>query len=195
MPPYRFPRPWLAAELAALACLLLCAPVSAEIEMIAEPNERNPIYHWWPKVDIPKGWARAPADSFHYDVSAMAPDGVEFDKADRVMYAQAVSKVSEPQAKTLSQFIARDHKKLRANASGPVIKPAPGLRTADGKRLQSFTLFPKTQGSWERVAYAEEGEFYLIFTLSARSKQSYQAASGAFEQLVRSYQGKPVKAP
>ena len=107
-------------------------------------------------------------------------------------YAKAVYKPREPQLNSLAMFIDSDHKTLRAKAPELEIKETAPLTTADGRRLRAFTCFPKTQGSWERVTYAEEGDFFLIFTLSARSLQSYQAAGPAFELLVRRYREKPL---
>lgn len=41
------------------------------------------------------------------------------------------------------------------------------------------------------ISYGEEGEFYLIFTVSSRSLNGYQAAMNAYQQLIRRYKEKP----
>ena len=181
------------ARIALATVALACSLAHAEIEMVAEPNERNPVYHWWPKVQVPTGWVHAVADSYHLDVYGLAPRGVDFEKSDRVMYAKTLSKARETDVKTLAQFIARDHQKLRADAPQLVIKEVGSLATADGKRLRSFTLFPKYDGAYERVAYGEEGDFFVLFTLSAANRPAYEAALPAFAQLVKSYSGKPAQ--
>jgi hypothetical protein len=166
------------------------SPASAEIEMIAAPTDRGLSYHWWPKLTAPEGWHHDRNQSVYYGFNAIAPDGFSFADAETVMYAKAAYKPREPEVKSLQMFIASDHKGMLANAANLEIKEAAALVTADGKRLSSFTLFPKKEGTWERVAYGEEGDFYLIFTVSARSLQGYQAASAAYELLVAGYQEK-----
>src|SRR5690348_1214720 len=138
--------------LTAVALFCACTPPRAEVEMVTEPNERNPVYHWWPKVEVPNGWVHAIADSFRLDIYGMAPRDVDFEKSDRVMYAKTFSKARETDVKTLAQFIARDHRKLRADAPQLVIKEVRALATARGKPLRCFTLFPKHEGAYERVA-------------------------------------------
>jgi len=167
--------------------LLLAAPASAEIEMVAAPTDRGPVYHWWPKLVIPAGWHHDRNFSFYYSLNAIAPEGVSFDDAHTVMYAKAMNKPREPQVKSLEMFIDHDQKTIRAKAQGLEIHETTPLATADGKRLRSFTFIPTREGNWERVAYGEEGDFYLIFTISARSHEEYQAASPAFERLIGDY--------
>ena len=81
--------------------LLLAAPASAEIEMVAAPTDRGPVYHWWPKLVIPAGWHHDRNFSFYYSLNAIAPEGVSFDDAHTVMYAKAMYKPREPQVKSL----------------------------------------------------------------------------------------------
>jgi hypothetical protein len=172
--------------------LSLAAPASAEIEMVAAPTDRGPVYHWWPKLVIPAGWHHDRNYSFYYSLNAIAPDGVSFEDAHTVMYAKVMYKPREPQIKSLEMFIDSDHKTIRAKAPGLEIKESAPLATADGKRLRSFTFFPATEGNWEHVAYGEEGDFYVIFTVSARSYEEYRAATSAFERLIGAYREKPA---
>jgi hypothetical protein len=68
---------------------------------------------------------------------------------------------------------------------------AGSLTTADGQRLRSFSFFPKAKGNWERVAYGEEDEFFLLFTISARSLQAYKLKQADYEALVTRYRARP----
>jgi hypothetical protein len=172
--------------------LLLTAPAFAEIEMVTAPSDRGLAYHWWPKLVIPAGWQHDRNFSFYYSVNAIAPEGVSFEDARTVMYAKVVYKPREPQIKSLEMFIDSDQKTVRAKAPGLEIKESAPLPTADGKRVRSFTFFPTTEGNWEHVAYGEEGDFYVIFTVSARSHEDYQAAKPAFERLIGDYREKPA---
>jgi hypothetical protein len=89
-------------------------------------------------------------------------------------------------------FIKKDLDAVRANP-GVEIKEVQRLTTADGKRLRSFTFFPKKNGTWDRVAYGEEGTFYLIFTVSSHTQGGYQSAGKAYQAMVGRYAEKPAK--
>ena len=176
-----------------LVCLLAVAPAHAEIEMVAVPTERDPAYHWWPKITIPDGWHHERNASVEYSLNALAPDGFTFDDAPTVMYAKVVAKARELDVKSLQMFIKKDLEAIRANP-GVEIKEVTPLTTADGKRLRSFTFFPKKNGTWDRTAYGEEGTFYLIFTISSHSLGGYQAATKAYRAMVERYAEKPAAA-
>ena len=67
------------------------------------------------------------------------------------------------------------------------------MSNADGSSLATFTFFPEQTGSWERVAYGEDGQFYLLFVVSSRTKSGYEGALSDFESAVRSYRREPEK--
>lgn len=185
------------------------SPAFAEIEKLATPCETGFCLHWWPKLGPVQGWTQDRGQSFNYGVNALAPDGATFSNAETVMYAKAIYKPRDPEITSLEELIERDRKDFAANVPGVVIADAAPLTTADGQVLRSITFFPKNDGNfpkndgnlpkndgnWERVAYGEEGDFYLIFTISARSLKGYEAHVGAFERMVRSYrESGPVEA-
>jgi hypothetical protein len=175
-----------------LATFLIASSAAlADIEKIAIPSESGLRFYWWPKVTPLSGWHRDREHSFHYSVNALAPDGFTFANAATVMYAKAVYKPREPDVKSLEMLIAKDKRNFLAAIPDIVIEEAATLTTADGQKLRTFTFFPKSQGNWERVAYAEEGEFYVVFTLSSRTVNGYKDSLRAFEQLVAQYREKP----
>src|SRR4029450_9721818 len=88
-----------------------------------------------------------------------------------------------PQVKSLRQFIAEDRQTTAASTPGTVVAAAGTLSTADGQQLPAFTFFPKSAGNWELVAYGEEGDYFLIFTLSARSQAAYRRSESSFKTL------------
>lgn len=183
-------------RIAILCFWLLATPLAhSEIEMVAAPTDSGVSYHWWPKLTAPDGWHHDHNASVYYSLNALAPDGAAFDESQTVMYAKAVYKVREPEAKSLQMFIEIDHKAIRAGPAGVEIKEVAPLTTADGKRLRSFTFFPTKDGNWERVAYGEEGGFYLIFTISARSLEGYHAASAAYRLPIERYAEKSAPPP
>lgn len=173
----------------ALISILLVAPsvVHAEIEKTAIPAEKGFSFYWWPKLVPVDGWHQDREHSFLYGANALAPDGFTFKNAESVMYAKAIYKPREPEVKSLDALIENDIKDFVENVPGVSIQEIATLSTSDGQKFRSFTFFPTSTGDWERVSYGEEGEFYLIFTVSSRSLAGFNSAVGAYEKLITGY--------
>jgi hypothetical protein len=171
---------------------LFAAPnAQAEIEKIAIPGEKGMSLYWWPKLPNVAGWHQDRDSSLHYSVNALALDNAEFANTETVMYAKAIFKPRDPEIKSLEMLIARDKKDFLKNVSGVELREVKSLATADGKQFKSFVFSPKGSGNWERVTYGEEGEFFLIFTVSSRSKAGYDATESTYEKLIGLYKEKP----
>lgn len=167
--------------------LLSVLAVHAEIEKIAIPSGTGLKFYWWPKLATVSGWHHERGASLHYSSNALAPDGFTFSSAETVIYARAIFKPRQPEVKTLAMLIENDRKDFVSNSPGIEIAEVEALMTADGKKLRSFTFSPKESGGWERVTYGEEGEFYLIFTVSSRSKKGLEAATATYQSLISLY--------
>ncbi len=167
--------------------LLFTLNFGAEIEKRAEICETGICLHWWPKLPPLKGWHQDQGSSVKFGVNALAPEGTSFAKARAVIYAKANYKPRMPQTDSLEKLIADDEKTFCSEFSAMVITETDGLLTADGKKLRTFTFFPKSTGQWEEVSYGEEGDFYLIFTLSARSREAFDEALGDYRYLIAHY--------
>ncbi len=173
-----------------LALLMLIgatAPAYGEIEKLATSCERGLCFHWWPKLPSIEGWHQDREESFNFGANALAPEGFTFANAEVVMYAKAVYKPREPELESLEDLIKRDQRDFAANVPGVAITEALPIKTADGQSLRSLTFFPTNKGNWERVAYGEEGDFYLIFTISSRSLDGYTSSATAYEAMIRRY--------
>lgn len=171
-----------------IIALLFVAPTAeADIEKIAIPSEKGMSFYWWPKLPNIAGWHQDRDYSFHYSVNALAPDNATFANAETVMYAKAIFKPRVPEIKSLEMLIARDKKDFLENVPEVEVHEVKSLVTADGKQFRSFVFLPKGSGNWERVTYGEEGEFFLIFTLSSRSKSGYDATESTYEKLIGLY--------
>ena len=177
--------------LAVLSCIAMATPAIAEIERVATTDAGNLSMRSWPKLTPPKGWKHDRPHSVSYGINALAPQRGNFGTAQTVMYAKAIPKSRERELKSVDMLMERDKRKALARNSGMTVAAGAPLRTADGKTLQSITYAPKGEGNWERVAYGEEGEFYLLFAVSARTRAGYDGAMKSFEALVRSYKEKP----
>ena len=177
-----------------LTLLLACLSFSAvaEIYKVAIPDDRcgTMCFYWWPVLPTVDGWQQDMPNSYHYSANAQAPTGESFSNAESVIYAKALFKPRIPETKSLSQLIANDKKDFKQN-SNIIITQLEPLKTGDGKKLESYQFFPSGKGNYERVSYGEEGEFYLVFTLSSRSKKGYESSMKAYLQFIERYHEMP----
>lgn len=174
---------------ARICCLTLFLSMTAraEIEKYALQCETGFCLYWWPKLPEIKGWHQDKDESYHYSMNALAPDGSSFVNAEAVMYANAVYKPRVPETKSLDTFIADDKKHFLASDPHIAIAEVSELITGDGNKFRSFTFFPKSKGNWEEVTYGEEGEYYLTFVLSSRSKDRFDKTQSSYRQLIGQY--------
>ena len=177
-------------RLLALIFLLPCA-ATAQIEKIATPTNSGIELQWWPKVQPPHGWHFDSGSSHHFSFNAMAPDGSTFSAAETVMYAKADYKPRVPETKNLAQLVAQDISDFHQAYPGMAVTAEPPVLSADHIQLQVITFTPSTGGNWERVAYGENSEFYVLFTVSSRTKGGLERAMPAFKAMVASYRVGP----
>ena len=95
-----------------------------------------------------------------------------------------------PETKTLEELIKNDHNKFKTEAD-VIIKKFKTYITADKNKLISYTFYPKVKGNWEQVSYGEEGEFFLIFTISSRTKSGLLDMLPIYEKYLAKYNEKP----
>ena len=170
--------------------VVAATPLHAEIEKVATMKDGGIQLAWWPKLKIPDGWFHEHRDSLAYGFNALAPLNASFANAETVMYARALYKPRE-EAKTLEELIARDRADFVGKNPGLEVTELEPLANADGKKMRVFSFTPPKTGNWERVAYGEEGDFFLVFVMSSRSASGRAAAVPDFEKLVREYREKP----
>ncbi len=159
----------------------------AEIEKIARPCEKGICLAWWPKLVPAKGWHQESDPSFANGVNIQVPDGFTFSNAETVIYAKASYKPRIPETTSLEMFIKDDKDEFLAHDPSVSVVEVQPLKTADGKILRSYTFLPKEKGNWEEVSYGEEGEYYLIFTISSRSHSGFLKSLTVYEQYIGQY--------
>ena len=176
-------------RLLALAIFLVAASAtaSAEIEKVADPKANGLTLHWGPKLPDVAGWHFDREASYHYSFAAWAPDNSTFADAETVIYARAIYKPRDPQTKSLDMLVEQDRQRFLAKSPGARIAPAPSLPTADGRRFRSLSFSQSNGGPWDRAAYGEEGDYYLMFIISSRSQSGYQKAMATFETFIARY--------
>jgi hypothetical protein len=180
-------------RLAVVLGTLLLVPLIAvaEIEKVARPCEKGICLAWWPKMVPAKGWHQESDSSFANGVNIQVPDGFTFSNAETVIYAKASYKPRIPKTTSLEMLIKDDKDEfLTRDPSISIVEVQP-LKTADGKILKSYTFFPKGKGNWEQASYGEEGDFYLIFTISSRSRSGFLGSFTVYEQYIGQYKEGP----
>jgi hypothetical protein len=171
-----------------LSACLAAFSAHAEIEKIAIPGNVGLDLFWWPKIAPAAGWHQDEKYSFHYSAKCFAPDGFTFEDAEAVIYAKAAFKPRLPKIGSLDEYIANDHTAVLESNPDVSIREEVPLSTASDRKLRSFTFFPRHEGgNWERVSYGEEGEFYLLFVISARSLAGYEAAVADYKRFIAGY--------
>ncbi len=171
--------------------------LSAEAEIYREAkvcNESGKIcFYWWPKLKAVPGWEQDIPHSYHYRMNTQAPAGFSFANAEAVIYARAVYKPEQPDAKTLDAFIANDKADFLSHDPSLSITRSETLKDKKGRSFISYQFKPSGKGNWEQIAYSEEvdgdnNEYYLVFVLSSRTESGYKASLDAFNQFVTSYE-------
>ncbi len=144
-----------------------------------------------PKLPSLAGWHQHMMRSFDDKANVLVPDDAAQAGAETTLYAKAILKSRNPDLTTIDVLIARDKQDFAEHVPGVTIQEAPPIATADGNTLKSVAYLASAAKDWERVAYGEEGEFYLVFSVSSRSKAGFDSAQRAFEQLIGQYKEKP----
>jgi len=175
-----------------LLFLALSVPVLAGVEKLASVSDQGICPYWRPIVPALAGWvhdkeAEDGCTRGGNGISALVPQGQTFDSAPAVIYARAMYKPTVPQAKSLEQFIRNDMAEFKQNFPDLVVDKLPAIKDGDGKSLSYHAFRSASAGYWEFVAYGEEGDYYLIFTLSGKTKAARDAARRDFERLVSRY--------
>lgn len=169
--------------------ILLSLPLIAlpEIEKVGQVCETGVCLAWWPKLEPATGWHHERGPSFQNGANVQVPDGFTFSNAETVIYAKAVYKPRIPETASLEAFIKKDKDEFLKDDPSIAITEVTPLKAKDGKVFESYNFFPKAEGNWEEVSYGEEGEYYLIFTISSRSHAGFLGSLQVFERYIAQY--------
>jgi hypothetical protein len=180
-----------------LIAFMAIAPATAKIVKTARTDcKTNRIcLYWWPQLPAMPGWHTDSAVNYTLGENGayvLIPDGSDFSNAGAIIYATATYKPSysrsKPEIKTLDDFIADDKRAFQSENAGTItIADASPLTTGDGETLRSVTYFRPKAKNWDRVAFGEDADYYLTFTINARTLTDYDAAQKAFESLLKAY--------
>ncbi len=88
----------------------------------------------------------------------------------------------------LQAFIEFNEFEYNSKSLGIEVEEVEPLVTADGQRLRSFINSNTKTGFVDRSSYGEEGDFFLIFVISARSKKWLDdEALRDYKQFINTY--------
>lgn len=173
------------------ACLLAAAaaafPVAAEMEKNAVSGPEGIELFWWPRLPAVEGWEHDRPTSLQYGANMLVPHGKTFAEAEAVLYAKAMYKPRAPQITSLAQLVERDRKEFAGQPGGIQVHESAPLRAADGQPLTCLLFEPTAGGNWERVCYMEEGDYYVLFTLSSRSRTAFESTMKTYVTLINRY--------
>jgi hypothetical protein len=155
------------------------------------PEEPDMKGFWWPVYIDSSG---AKKESFYGLTLGQYPtdtDGAPLDDIETVIYARALYKPRMSGVSSLEELIEDEQTQFRNRTPETEISTAEPVQTKEGEALRSYTYVPKKSGSWERVTYSEEGDFYLLFTIRSQNQQRYQQDLDAYFNYIRKYR-KPL---
>jgi hypothetical protein len=180
-------------QLALAILLFLSLPAIAAIEKTATTTESGIRLMWWPKVAPPPGWHFDQGSSQYFSFRAIAPDGSTFSKAETVMYARADYKPRIPETKSLDSYIANDTAGFKSASPGLVVSQEHSIHGKGHMEFRVVSYSPReaSEGNWERVAYGEDGDYYLTFVISSRTKSGLMHSQLAFNTFVAGYEPGP----
>lgn len=169
-------------RLVLMGALLGASPMPAMAEMLqfATPDGVKS----WPKLsDIPE-WHQDMESSIRLGANSLIPDGVDPAAAEATIQARGFPR-NGGAFSSISQMVESDRAGAPAAAE---VKPLPDVTDKDGVAFKLYSFAPANgQGSWKAIAYSEEGDHLLAFTLSARSKAAYDSNLPALIAVIQKY--------
>lgn len=138
----------------------------------------------WPKLpDIPD-WHQDQDSSLRLGANSLIPDGVDPATAEVTIQARGIPRQGAT-ALSVSQMVENDRAEATA---GTEVKQLSNVLDKDGTPFSLYSFAPANgQGSFKAIAYSEEGDYLLVFTLSARSKTAYEGNLPVFVALIQKY--------
>ena len=171
--------PRLPLAFALFAACLAASPAQSEMLQFASPDGNKS----WPKLpDIPD-WHQDQELSMKLSANFLIPDGADPATSDVTIVARGYPRSGD--TGSLSQLMDKD----RAATPGAEVAKRPDLYDKDSTPFTLVTLAPAAggAGNWKAVAYSEEGEYLLAFTLDAKSKTAFDKNLPVFTGLVQKY--------
>jgi hypothetical protein len=173
-----------AISLLALA-LVSATFASAEIEKTSVITKKGIELFWWPKIYTPTGWARFQEESQSNGCNMLGPMGSNFDDAPAIIYSRAFYLPNKTERGTIAQFIQEDQAEMKQHMRGAIVREIEATPTKNYKiRTFSVTLSGK---AYEQVCYGIEGQYRILFCVSAKSEKDLKKALPVFREILAKY--------
>jgi hypothetical protein len=163
--------------------LALTFGAAGEIERFARPGTSGLDFVWWPRFPLVMGWVHDDEASWRISSNVLLPRGQTFAQSPVMIYGSAIYKPNGS-SKTLPEFIAADQEGFKQRSPEAQIAKLTAERDGDGNSLPTFSFTPKAEGDWEVVAYGEEGDYFLVFVVSARNETELRKAMPVFRAVI-----------
>jgi hypothetical protein len=143
------------------------------------------LYHQ-PKVAIPAGWQVDEAAGQENECLVLIRKDEDINKPKTMIYAMARRK--DTQKAPLASFVKGDIENFKKNNRNGLVKEVVPLHSAKGTLLTyNFTYKYESNNFVQTVAYAEEGDYFLTFTLTGKSASAHQKGLPDFKRVLESY--------
>jgi hypothetical protein len=156
------------------------APAQAEMLQFAAADGTKS----WPKLpDIPD-WHQDQESSMKFDANFLVPDGADPATSEVTIQARGYSRSGD--TSSLSQLMDKDRD---AATQATAVTKGADVYDKDSTPFTMVAFAPAAgqAGDWKAVAYSEEGDYLLAFTLDARSKAAYDKNLPVFTALIKKY--------
>jgi hypothetical protein len=163
-----------------LAALLGGAPARAEMLQFSTPDGTKS----WPKLPDITDWHQDQELSMKRAANFLIPDGADPATSEVTIEARGYPRNGD--TGSLSQLMDKDR---AAAPAGTEVSKRPDLYDKDSTPFTVVAFAPAggQAGNWKAVAYSEEGEYLLVFSLDAKSKAAYDKNLPVFTALVQRY--------
>lgn len=171
--------------------ITIVSSVQAEIKKTSIRDDKcgGFCFYWWPILPVIDGWHQDIEESYNFSANAQAPNGYTFSNAETVIYVKALYKPRMPKINTINKLINDDHNEFKSE-SGLIINEIKSITTADKQQLVTYSFYPQSKGNWEHVSYGEEGDFFLVFTISSRTKMGLEKNLSTYNDFITKYSEK-----
>jgi hypothetical protein len=165
---------------ACLAASLGLSAAGAEMLQVAGPDGNKS----WPKLPDIADWHQDQELSMKLAANFLVPDGADPATSEVTIQARGYPRSGE--TGSLSQLMDKDQ---GAAPPGTQVTKRPDVYDKDTTPFTMVAFAPAAgqAGDWKAVAYSEEGEYLLAFTLDAKSKAVYDKNLPVFTTLIQRY--------
>jgi hypothetical protein len=175
-----------------LVGLLLALPAHAEIEKFMNLCDHKMCGFFRASITLPDGWVEDKEATKYFNSQFLLPKGIDFDNAKAKIYVVVrYNRNKQP----ISDFVPDAVADWRSRAKDAKITRLEDLPRGDGKPVFERRLFEakslKEQG-YELQSVTTDGDkdgnkFIVTITLSANSREAFEAAEPAYLAILRNY--------